>query len=111
MNHPLLYEINTRCWLRELSRQFGAPVTLGSAPDAEFARWRQLGFTHIWLMGVWTTGPRARSQALEHPHLRAAFDTILPGWRDEDVGGSPYAIADYKVPQTLGGEEIGRAHV
>ena len=104
MHHPLLYEINTRCWLRELSQQRGEKVTLASVPDAEFARWRQLGFTHIWLMGVWTTGPRARAQALEHPQLRAAFDTILPGWREEDVGGSPYAIADYKVPRALGGE-------
>ena len=104
MHHPLLYEINTRCWLRELSQQHGQQVTLASVPDAEFARWRQLGFTHIWLMGVWTTGPRVRAHALEHPQLRAAFDTILPGWRDEDVGGSPYAIADYKVPRTLGGE-------
>ena len=104
MNHPLLYEINTRCWLRELTQQHGAPITLANVPEAEFARWRRLGFTHIWLMGVWTTGARARARALEHPQLRAAFDTILPGWHDEDVGGSPYAIADYQVPHALGGE-------
>ena len=28
MTHPILYEINTRCWLRELSDQLGRPVTL-----------------------------------------------------------------------------------
>ena len=54
---PLLYEVNTRCWLNELSEGSGTPVTLANVPDAELARWQKLGFTHIWLMGVWTTGP------------------------------------------------------
>ena len=104
MPHPLLYEINTRCWLRELAGRCGRGITLATVPDDEFARWRQLGFTHIWLMGVWTTGPRARALALSHPDLRRAYDQVLPGWQEQDVGGSPYAIADYKVPVALGGE-------
>ena len=62
-------------------------------PEAEFAGWQQLGFTHIWLMGVWTTGPRARESRINEPDLRRAYDAVLPGWRDEDVGGSPYSIA------------------
>src|SRR5947207_7358076 len=104
MRHPLLYEINPRCWLRELSKQRGQPVTLADVPEAEFARWRALGFTHIWLMGVWTTGPRARAEALKHPELRRVYDEVLPNWTEADVAGSPYAIADYQVPEALGGE-------
>jgi hypothetical protein len=104
MNHPLLYEINARCWLRDLSERHQRAVTLATVPDAEFARWQQLGFTHIWLMGVWPTGPRARAIALNEPGLRRAYDEILPGWRDEDVGGSPYSIAAYEVSPALGGE-------
>lgn len=104
MNHPLLYEINTRCWLRELSDRHQRAVTLGTVPDAAFARWQHLGFTHIWLMGVWPTGPRARAIALEEPGLRRVYNEVLPGWRDEDVGGSPYSIAAYEVAPTLGGE-------
>ena len=50
--NPILYEINTRCWLRELSATQDRAVTLGKVPEEEFARWRELGFTHIWLMGV-----------------------------------------------------------
>ena len=61
MNHPLLYEINTRCWLRELADRLGRKVTLVSVPDEEFTAWQRLGFTHVWLMGMWTTGPRASS--------------------------------------------------
>jgi hypothetical protein len=100
----LLYEINTRCWLRALSDKSGAAVTLANVPDSVFAEWRALGFSHIWLMGVWTTGPRARAEALQ-PELRRAYDAVLPGWTEADVPGSPYAIADYRVPPALGGED------
>jgi len=104
MSHPLLYEINTRCWLRSLAERHGRPVRLGDVPDEEFDQWERLGFTHIWLMGAWTTGPRARAHALNDPNLRAIFDKVLPGWRPVDVPGSPYAVADFRVPRALGGE-------
>jgi hypothetical protein len=105
MEHPLLYELNTRCWLRGLSDKLGRAVTLASVPDSEFAHWQRLGFTHIWLMGVWATGERARQQAVDEPNLRAAYDWMIPGWQSNDVGGSPYSIADYSVPVALGGDE------
>ena len=105
MNYPLLYEINTRCWLRELSATAGRALTLAEIPDSEIEGWRARGFTHIWLMGVWTTGARSREIALKHPDLRREYDAVLPGWKDADVAGSPYSIADYSVPKTLGDDE------
>jgi hypothetical protein len=104
MPHPLLYEINTRCWLRELSDRAGRPISLADVPPAEFRRWQELGSTHIWLMGVWTTGPRSRAEGLAHADLRRSYSEALPDWKDEDVIGSPYAIAAYEVPAALGGE-------
>ncbi len=104
MVHPLLYELNTRCWLTELSAQQATPITLGNVPDSELNAWRESGFTHIWLMGVWTSGPLAYAEALKHPDLRRAYDRVLPDWTEPDVSGSPYAIADYQVPGALGGE-------
>lgn len=104
MKHPLLYEINTRCWLRELSDRHLRSVTLAEIPEEEFTRWLRLGITHIWLMGVWTTGKRALEIALSVPDLRCAYDEVLPGWTDADVDGSPYSIADYTVPAALGGD-------
>ena len=104
MPDPLLYEVNTRCWLRSLAEKSGTAVTLAKVPDSVLAEWAKLGFTHIWLMGVWTTGPRSRAEALKHPDLRKAYDEVLPGWRESDVGGSPYAVGDYVVPAALGGE-------
>ena len=105
MSHPLLYQINTRCWLRELSARQKLPITLATVPEAEFVFWKQSGFTHVWLMGVWTTGPGAREIALQHPDLRREYAAVLPGWTDADVLGSPYSIAAYAVPKALGGDE------
>jgi hypothetical protein len=101
---PILYEINTRCWLRELSDSAGKKITLANIPESELARWQKLGFTHIWLMGVWTTGPRSRAEALKAPDLLAAYRSLLPDWQETDVAGSPYAIGDYRVPPALGGD-------
>lgn len=104
MRHPLLYQINTRCWLKDLSALLKRPVTLASVPDSEFTFWQQSGFTHIWLMGVWTTGAKAREIATHHPDLRREYDKVLPGWTEADIAGSPYSISDYSVPKTLGGD-------
>ncbi len=104
MNHPLLYEINTRCWLRSLSGRQGNAVTLANVPDSEFTRWQKLGFTHIWAMGVWTTGPRCRNMCFDGGNMEAMFNRLVPGWQKDDIPGSPYAVADYRVPASLGGE-------
>jgi len=101
---PLLYEINTRCWLHELSDECGRPISLGNVPEPQFKQWRRFGFTHIWLMGVWSTGPRARAQALTHLGLRQSYSAASPDWAEADVAGSPYAIADYHVSEALGGD-------
>jgi hypothetical protein len=105
MPHPLLYEINARCWLRALSQAHSRALTLAQIPDSEFLRWQRYGFSHIWLMGVWSGGPLARSQALASPGLRQAYSEALPDWTEDDVGPSPYAIADYHVAAGLGGDE------
>jgi hypothetical protein len=102
---PILYEINTRSWLRELSDDHGRPITLDNVPEQQFEQWRRFGFTHIWLMGAWSTGPLARAQALGHLSLRQSYSEALPDWGEADVVGSPYAIADYHISEKLGGDE------
>jgi hypothetical protein len=103
MTHPLLLEINTRCWLRSLSDAAGRAVTLADVPDAEFQRWQRLGLTHLWLMGVWPTGPRSRAFCQAEPGLRARLRELLPASPTDDLAGSPYAIAGYSVPAVFGG--------
>lgn len=105
MSRRLIYEINTRCWLRELSHQAGRTLHLGTIPDAELEGWNRLGITDVWLMGVWITGPQARACYLNHPDTARHLRELLPDWTDEDVLGSPYAVERYQVPSVLGGEE------
>ena len=102
--HPLVYEINARCWLRELSDQLGRPVTLDSVPPEQLDSLADLGFTHVWLMGLWPTGTRCRRHALESPALREIFHQALPDWNPTDVAGSPFAPSGYGVPTACGGE-------
>lgn len=101
---PLLLEVYVRQWLGELGARRGGPVDLGSVPDDELDRWARRGFTHIWLMGAWTTGAASRAESLALPELRRAYDDALPGWTDDDVCGSPYAISAYEVPAAYGGD-------
>jgi hypothetical protein len=65
---PLVYEINTRCWLWSLSQRAGKDLTLAEVPEEQFQFWRDLGFTHIWLMGVWRL---AHGTARTCPQLEA----------------------------------------
>ena len=53
-------------------------------------------------MGVWQRSPGSRREALSHPELRRQYDRILPGWTDEDISGSPYAIHAYELNPFLG---------
>ena len=99
MPSPLLYEVNTRVWMRELSEKHGRSITLAGVPDTEIERWKQLGFTHIWLMGVWQIGPKAREVALTF--WREHWSRDIPS-AAEDVIGSPYAIEEYSVDSRLG---------
>jgi glycosidase len=99
MSASILYEVNTRVWLRELSEKTGQPMTLANIPEGELERWKQLGFTHIWLMGVWTIGPLVREEALKQ--WRTAWSKEIASSED-DVQGSPYAIKDYSIDPRIG---------
>jgi hypothetical protein len=103
-SHPLVYEINTRVWLAELSRQTNAPVDLATVPDAPLEELARLGFDAVWLMGVWTTGPAAIAVARRHPGVLADCRRALGDLAGDDVVGSPYAISAYAVPPALGGD-------
>jgi alpha amylase-like protein len=102
--HPLLYEINTRVWLRELSARAGRPLTLAEVPAEEIDTLAGRGFDAVWLMGVWTTGPGPRSVA-RRPELRAEWERALPDVTEEDIVGSPYAVTAYDVSPRLGGQD------
>ncbi|MEO7330952.1 MAG: alpha-amylase family glycosyl hydrolase [Minicystis sp.] len=103
--HPSLYEIFTRVWLGDLSRAAGSHVTLATVPDAVLDRLAMLGFDYVYLMGVWTLGEEGARISRTDPELRLDYDLSLHGWKDEDVLGSPFAVARYTVAPAFGGDE------
>lgn len=100
---PAIYEINTRLWLRELSRRYRTPITLADVP-AEV--WDEIGGFHfdaVWLMGVWERSPAGREMALANEARRQAFAATLPDATAEDIVGSPYCVRAYEADAAIGG--------
>ena len=50
--YPSLFQINTRVWLTELSRDLRRPATLDDIPDAELDRLARIGFDWLWFLSV-----------------------------------------------------------
>jgi hypothetical protein len=100
--HPHLYEINTWAWLEQLSVQLGRPVQLADVPDAEWDSIARHGFDIVWLMGVWRRSPESRRIAVADAGNLPLYDRALPGWKPDDVIGSPYAVAQYAPDPRIG---------
>jgi glycosidase len=103
--YPSLYQVNTRVWLTELGRATGVTATLDDIPDAELDRIAERGFDWVWFLSVWQTGPRSRHVSLTQPDWVAEYRHTLPDLREDDIPGSGFAIADYRVHHGLGGDE------
>ena len=101
---PSLYQINTRVWLTELSRQLGRPATLDDIPDVELDRLAGLGLDWLWFLSVWQNGPAGRRVSRTNPEWRREFAETLPDLSDEDIPGSGFAITAYTVHEQLGGD-------
>jgi len=102
--YPSLYQINTRVWLTELSRQLGRPATLDDIPDVELDQLAEMGFDWIWLLSVWQTGAAGQRISRTNPEWRREFQETLPDLSDEDIPGSGFAITGYTVHTGLGGD-------
>jgi hypothetical protein len=84
---PVLYEINTVIWLRELSRRYGRRVTLGEVPAAAWDEVALPGVDAVWLMGVWERSPAGLRIAERDEALRASWREALADLRSDDVVG------------------------
>jgi hypothetical protein len=103
--YPSLYQINTRVWLTELSRNLGRPATLDDIPDAELDRLAEMGFDWVWFLSVWQTGPASQQVSRSHAEWRRGFEATLPDLCDDDIAGSGFAISAYETHPALGGDE------
>jgi hypothetical protein len=59
--HPVIYQVNTRVWLTELSKPLGRPASLDDIPDAELDRLVKMGLraeaTHFVTLQHTALGP------------------------------------------------------
>jgi hypothetical protein len=102
--YPSLYQVNTRVWLTELSQALGRRATLDDIPDTELDRFAAMGFDWVWFLSVWQTGQAGQWISRANPEWRREFEETLPDLREEDIGGSGFAITGYTVNDQLGGD-------
>jgi glycosidase len=100
----LLYQINTRVRLAELSQALGRAASLDDIPDFELDCLAERGFNWIWLLSIWQTGPAGQQVSRSNQQWRKEFEATLPDLKEEDIAGSGFAICDYTVHERLGGE-------
>lgn len=100
--NPTLYQVNTRVWLTELSRELGRPATLDDIPDSAFDRLAEQGFAWIYFLSVWQTGEAGRRISINHPGWKDGFLVDIPDLTDEDICGSGFAVTDYALHKSFG---------
>ncbi len=103
--NPHILEINTRSWLRRLSEEYGRNFTLSDVPEDFLNKVKNLGFDAIWLMGVWQESPSARDIARNSKEVQDQIRAFKPDFNTDDISASPYAVYDYNVDASLGGNE------
>src|SRR5512137_1514296 len=103
--YPVIYEINTWVWLRELGKNRKNPVTLATVPKKEWDAIAALGVDAVWFMGVWGRSPAGIAIANQNEGLLEDFRRALPDFSPGDNVGSPYCVRQYVVDERLGGPE------
>ena len=103
--YPSLYQVNTRVWLGELSKQTGRPATFDDIPDADLDAMVAAGFDLVYFLGVWQTGAAGRAVSRANPEWREEFVGVLPDLAEDDICGSCFAVTGYGVAAALGGDD------
>lgn len=90
MSDLVLVAKSTFVWLDQLSKQYGRAIkTLDQIPDEELDRLAHLGFTGLWLIGVWERSKASR--------------IIKQRMGNADADASAYSLYDYEIASELGG--------
>ncbi len=100
--NPTLYQVNTRVWLTELSRELGRPATLDDIPDSAFDKLAEQGIAWVYFLSVWQTGEAGRRISINHPGWKEGFQVDIPDLTDEDICGSGFAVTDYVLHKSFG---------
>ena len=91
MPRLVLIAKNTYVWLDQLSKKYQRAITrLDQIPDEELDQLRRMGFTGLWLIGLWE-----RSQASQR---------IKQMMGNPEAVASAYSLMDYRIADDLGGD-------
>lgn len=96
--HPVLYEINTRVFLKSIGKR----ATLKDIPHRYWKDLKKKGIDWVWLMGVWEIQEKALDPHLIPPEMMREFRELVPDLGEDDICGSPYAIHDYVIDPDIG---------
>lgn len=100
-----MLQIDARAWVARTSDAAGRSVGLAEVDEADIEWIAGLGFELVWLTASWKAGSQSRRLWRETAEMRERRATLLPDGSDDDIEGSPHAIADYLPPRAIGGEE------
>lgn len=103
-HHPRLLQIDARAWVARLSGRAGRRRTLEDVAPGDIAEIADLGFELVWLTASWTTGSQSRRVWRSSIPTRDLREQLLPDGSDDDIAGSPFAVAAYETADNLGGE-------
>ncbi len=98
--NPSLFQINTKALLSTL----GDRATIDAIPNSLLDSLAEKGIDWVWLLGVWSIGPTGREISLSHKEWHREYRTALPDLKEGDICGSPFAVANYNVEPSLGGD-------
>ena len=101
LRHPVLYEINTRVWLRQFDAN-GIKATLKNVPLEYWSALKEKGVDYVWLMGVWAASEVGIERNIFSEGTMDYYRSILSDLSEEDIIGSPYAIDTYRLNPALG---------
>ena len=98
---PLLFQINTRGVLDEISVEQKKRATLDDFPDKELDALAKTGYDFVYFLGVWQTGEYGIKKSL----TVLQHDACCKGLPKEAACSSPFAVTDYSTHKDFGGDE------
>jgi hypothetical protein len=95
INYPTVKWINARTFVQQFCERAGQSVTLGQiTPEV----WQNIlkDASAVWMMGMYEVGPEVKADAIREMCL-GQYPEWLPDVKIEDVGGSAFALQEYKL--------------
>ncbi len=103
--NPCLFQINTRVWLGELSKEIGRHATLKDIPNHFLDSLKNQGFNWIYFLSVWQTGKFGQNVSRSQNAWIEGFRKDLSDLVQDDICGSGFAVTAYKLHSDFGDPE------